>query len=100
MPTAASVHHVVDNGMEAIATGGMRNGLDAARAIALGATAAGFARNVFIALTEGGREGAEAFLQRVEDQLRAVMLLCGAANVPALRQAPKHIGGELREWMA
>lgn len=100
VPTAASVHHVVDTGMQAIATGGMRNGLDAARAIALGATAAGFARNVFIALTEGGREGAEAFLQRVEDQLRAVMLLCGAANVAALREAPKHIGGELREWMA
>ena len=99
VPTAASVVNVTHCGLNAIATGGMRTGLDAARALALGATAAGFARNVFIALTEGGRDGAVAFLQRVENQLRSVMLLCGAGNVAELRRAPRMIGPNLQQWM-
>lgn len=99
VPTAASVVNVTSQGMEAIATGGMRTGLDAARALALGATAAGFARNVFMALNEGGRDGAVEFLKAVEEQIRAVMLLVGAPNVGALQTAPRFIGTELREWM-
>ena len=78
----------------------MRHGVDAARALALGATAAGFARHVFRAFVEGGRTGAEQFLGRVESQIRAVMLLCGAATVADLRKAPRIIGPELGEWMA
>jgi len=100
VPTAASVHNVVHAGMAAIATGGMRTGYDAARAVALGASAAGYARNVFKAFVEGGREGAEAFLDQVERELRSVMLLVGASNLAELRAAPKMITGELRDWVA
>ena len=85
--------------MNAIATGGMSNGYDVARAIALGASAGGFARQVFMAFLNGGRPAAEAFLTRVENELRAVMLLVGASNVAELRQAPRYITGELRDWM-
>lgn len=99
VPTAASVYNVVSAGMSAIATGGMRNGYDVARALALGASAGGFARQVFMAFLEGGRPAAEAFLTRVENELRAVMLLVGASNVAELRQAPRYITGELRDWM-
>ncbi len=100
VPTAASVHHVVRAGMTAIATGGLRGGYDAARAIALGASAAGFARQVYMACVQGGRAGAEAFLTRVETQLRTLMLLVGAKDIPALQRAPRLIRGELRDWMA
>ncbi|MEM9074177.1 MAG: type 2 isopentenyl-diphosphate Delta-isomerase [Myxococcota bacterium] len=99
VPTAAAVHNVVTANMAAIATGGMRTGYDVARAIALGATAGGFARNVFMAFLEGGREGAEAFLTRIEDQLRSIMLLVGASSVAELQQAPRFITGELRDWI-
>ena len=99
VPTAASVHNVVTNGMSAIATGGMKDGYDVARALALGASAAGFARQVFMAFTNEGEEGAEAFLDGVEAQLRSIMLLVGAPNIAALRQAPRMITGELREWI-
>ena len=99
VPTAASVVNVVSAGMNAIATGGMSNGYDVARAIALGASAGGFARQVFMAFLNGGRPAAEAFLTRVENELRAVMLLVGASNVAELRQAPRYITGELRDWM-
>ncbi len=99
IPTAASVALVAARGMTVIATGGMRTGLDVARAIALGATAAGIARPVFQAYTEGGRAGAEALLDQVEAELRAIMLLCGAATVADLRRAPRIVTGELRTWM-
>jgi isopentenyl-diphosphate Delta-isomerase len=100
VPTAASVHLVTQAGMTAIATGGIRTGLDIARAIALGASAGGIARNVFKAFTEGGREGAVRFLAQVENELRAVMLLCGARTVADLQKAPRIITGDLRDWLA
>ncbi|MFW5924802.1 MAG: type 2 isopentenyl-diphosphate Delta-isomerase [Myxococcota bacterium] len=99
VPTAASVHLTTRAGMTAIATGGIRTGLDIAHAIALGASAGGIARNVFKAFTEGGREGAERFLSQVEHELRAVMLLSGAASIADLQRAPRQITGDLRDWM-
>jgi isopentenyl-diphosphate Delta-isomerase len=86
--------------MSAIATGGMQTGYDVARAVALGASAGGFARKVFMAFLEGGREGALEFMLQIENEIRAVMLLVGAANIDELKKAPRFISGELREWMA
>jgi isopentenyl-diphosphate delta-isomerase len=99
VPTAASVAWCAGAGMQTIATGGIRHGLDIARAIALGASAGGIARGTFQAFVSGGREGAESFLDGVERELCAVMLLVGAKTVRELQRAPKVIGGELREWL-
>jgi isopentenyl-diphosphate delta-isomerase len=98
IPTAASVCFVTRVGMTAIATGGIATGYDVARAIALGASAGGIARNVFKAFMVGGAAGAEAFLDRVERELRAVMLLTGCATLDALMRAPRILTGELAEW--
>jgi isopentenyl-diphosphate delta-isomerase len=100
VPTAPSVVYAAAAGHTVIATGGIRSGLDVARAIALGASAAGIARPMLQALREGGRKGAEAFLDRVERELRAVMLLCGARTVADLQRAPRVITGELKDWLA
>jgi isopentenyl-diphosphate delta-isomerase len=70
-----------------------------AKAIALGATAAGIARPVLQALTSGGRAEAERLLDRVEAELRAAMLLVGAGTLAALRSAPRIIVGELSLWL-
>ena len=75
-----------------IATGGVATGLDVARAIALGASAAGIARPVLKALTAGGRAGAVAFLEGVLTELRAVMLLTGSRDVNSAPQRPAHPG--------
>lgn len=99
VPTAASIVNVTRNGMQAIATGGLKNGYDLARAIALGATCGGFARAVFQSYVHGGEEGANAFFDGLETQLRSIMLLCGAKSINELQNAPKMIRGELREWM-
>jgi isopentenyl-diphosphate delta-isomerase len=98
VPTAAAVVYAVEAGMGVIATGGVATGHDVARAIALGATAGGIARPVFMALARGGEDAAEAFLEGVERELRAIMLLTGSRRVHDLRTAERRIGPGLREW--
>jgi len=100
IPTAASV--ILLGPMEfdtLIATGGVATGLDVARAVALGATAAGLARPVLRALAAGGRAGAAAFLDGVESELRAAMLLTGSGTLAALRASSRVIFGELEAWI-
>lgn len=99
IPTAASVRYCVEAGMTTIATGGIRSGMDVARSIALGASCAGIARNVYQAYLDGGVDGARSFLHRVERELRAVMLLCGAKTIEDLQSAPRVVTGELRDWI-
>ncbi len=100
IPTAASVHYCVEAGMTTIATGGIRSGSDVARAIALGASCAGIARNVYQAFLDRGTEGATSFLATVEAELRAIMLLCGARTLDELQNAPRIVTGELKDWIA
>ncbi len=100
IPTAASVRYCVEAGMTTIATGGIKSGMDVARAIALGASCAGTARPVYQAFLEGGSAGARALLLRMERELRSVMLLCGATTIEELQAAPRVISGELVDWLA
>jgi isopentenyl-diphosphate Delta-isomerase len=101
VPTGASVALLAPLGFDTvIATGGVATGLDVARAIALGATAAGIARPVLRALSSGGRAAAVALLDAVEAELRAAMLLTGSRNLAALRRTPRVVVGELAGWMA
>jgi isopentenyl-diphosphate Delta-isomerase len=101
IPTAASVviaRAIRPRFKTIIATGGVSSGLDIARALALGAHAAGIARPVLQAFVSGGREGAERFLDHIEAELRAVMLLVGARDVATLRKIPVLLGRDLRRW--
>lgn len=100
IPTGASVGVLAPLGFESIiATGGIATGLDVARAIALGASAAGFARPALKALASGGRAGALELFDAVERELRAVMLLTGSRDVASLRKAPRVLGSELKAWL-
>jgi len=100
VPTAVSVVNAVNARMTVIATGGIRTGLDAACALALGAGAVGIARPVLQAYARGGRGSAEAYLVQVQHELEAVMLLCGVRTVAELRRAPRVITGKLLEWLS
>jgi isopentenyl-diphosphate delta-isomerase len=101
IPTAASVALVARQRFETIfATGGIRNGLDVAKAIALGASAGGIARSSLQALESGGRAAALALFDRIEAELRAAMLLVGAKDLAALKRTPRLISGELAAWLA
>ena len=101
IPTAVSLLMVAPCQFRTvIATGGISNGLDAARALALGAHAVGIARPVLQALDRGGRAEVLSFLRGVERELRTALLLTGAASVAAARLSPRVLTGELRDWEA
>lgn len=98
IPTAASVLQCGGLGLDIIATGGLQNGSDVTRAVALGATAGGIAAAVLKAHKAGGYEGAKTFLRRAIASIRAQMLLTGCRTVPELRKAPRILTGELAQW--
>jgi isopentenyl-diphosphate delta-isomerase len=87
-------------GFETIfATGGVHNGIDIAKAVALGASAGGIARGALQALENGGPTQARRYFSQIEAELRTALLLTGCSNLAGLRSAPRLIVGELRDWL-
>jgi isopentenyl-diphosphate Delta-isomerase len=99
VPTAASVAQLDGLGLEVTATGGVRDGVDVARALALGARAAGIARRFLMALNEGGDDGVMAAAAEVLDELRVACLLTGCRTPAALSERPVVIGPALARWV-
>lgn len=100
IPTAVSVASNADLGFDIIATGGLRSGTDAAKALALGASAAGFAAPVLRAYKSGGADGATAFLRQLSDALRAITFLVGCRSPQDLRACAKVVSPLFSAWMA
>jgi isopentenyl-diphosphate delta-isomerase len=98
IPTAVSTAMCARAGLQVIASGGVRTGLDIARALAIGATAGGFAAPVLRAHRDGGFDGALELLSRTIHALQAVLILCGCRTPAELARAPHHLGPELRAW--
>jgi len=98
IPTAASLLGVRDLGLFTVASGGIRDGLDVARAMALGASLAGVALPVYQAYRAGGIDAARDFLEALLDGLRTAMLLTGSRTLADLRRAPAVLGPDLRAW--
>jgi isopentenyl-diphosphate delta-isomerase len=73
-------------GLQAIASGGVRDGVEVAKCLALGAAAAGIARPLLIAAREGR---ASAAIEELLEQLRIAAWLAGAPSAAAL--GPQHL---------
>ena len=99
IPTAAALGGVRGLDLEVVASGGIRAGLDVAKAVALGARAAGVALPVFRAYREGGQPAAARFLERLVEGLRTAMVLTGSRDLAALSRAPLVLGRRLRDWL-
>lgn len=99
IPTAVSVACAAAAGPPVIASGGLRSGYDAARAIALGARCAGFAAPALRAQRDGGEDAVVAFLERAVAAIRGVCLLTGCSRVGELASAPRHLGPHLVGWL-
>ncbi len=99
IPTAASVGLAARAGIPIVATGGIRSGLDAARAIALGATAVGVARPLLQAVLDGGDEAVDDWLARFREELLAAQFLTGSATIADLARARVVISGATGHWL-
>ncbi len=99
IPTAGSVAQLSGLGLGVIATGGVRHGLDIARAIALGAVAGGLARPFLMAWNAGGRPAALAEGAQIIDEIRVAMLLTGSRTPSDLRRRPVVLGPDLERWV-
>jgi isopentenyl-diphosphate delta-isomerase len=97
-PTPIAVVEAGAAGLPLISTGGVRTGVDAARALALGAALVGMAFPFLKAASES-YEAVQAFVQQFVLELKVAMQLSGATNVAGLRQADVIVGGETRQWL-
>ena len=98
IPTAISTVEVTNAvNVPVISSGGIRTGLEAAKAIALGADAVGmalpFLKNC------ASQEALNTFINRFNDSLRIAMFLVGANNIEELKQSNLVIRGKTREWL-
>lgn len=98
IPTAVSTAEVINAvNVPVISSGGIRNGLQAAKAIALGADAVGMALPFLKNSTS--QDQLNKFIQRFNDSLRIAMFLVGAKNIDELKQSRLVIRGKTREWL-
>jgi isopentenyl-diphosphate delta-isomerase type 2 len=85
LPTAVLLGALRGN-ERVLASGGLRSGLDAAKAVALGARLAGLALPFARAVAAGGAEAVIALVRRLELSFRAAMLLTGSRTLEDLRR--------------
>ncbi len=98
IPTPVSVFTAGAADLPIIATGGIRSGLDAAKAIALGATLVGVARPLLLAALKGP-EAVDDWLCEFAEELRLAIFLTGGQRPQDLREAPRIVLGDTRAWL-
>ncbi len=99
IPTAVSlVETSQSTKLKIIASGGMRTGLEMAKAIALGADAVGIARPFLLKAVEGP-DALRLHLENILLEFRTAMFLVGAESVEELRRVPVLVMGKTAEWL-
>lgn len=90
VPTAESLiacKAALPSKMAVVASGGIRNGIEVAKALALGADVVAYALPLLKAVEQSIDAAVEA-IERTKEELRTAMFLVGARNVAALRELP------------
>jgi isopentenyl-diphosphate delta-isomerase len=85
-------------GLPLIASGGMEDGLQVAKAIALGASCGGIARGVLKEALVSSK-AVEDKLILIREELRAAMFLTGATDVASLSSKDCIVSGKTAEWI-
>ena len=99
IPTAISIVEVSQTvSIPVIASGGIRDGVDVAKALALGANLTGLSQPVLQAAVKGVKETKNT-LSLLTKELKSVMFLVGADSVETLQQVPLVVTGKTAEWL-
>jgi len=97
LPTMAAIPLACKAGLPVIGSGGIRSGLDAARALALGATMVGVARPLLV-VAQQGIEATATWIERFLDELRTALFLTGP-RPPADIRDKAILLGRTKEWV-
>ena len=90
IPSARALPEVVEvvaNRCEVYVDSGIREGLDVLRALALGARAVLVGRPYLWALAVAGEDGVLALLERLREELRHAMVLCGQLDATTVERS-------------
>ncbi len=99
IPTAAALMEVRSAvRVPVIASGGLRNGLEAAKCLSLGADACGMARPMLESASRG-KEALEKFAEQTLLEMKTTMFVTGARSVSQLRAVRKVITPPLTYWV-
>ena len=93
IPTAESIQQVASlksktSGLVVIGSGGISNGVDIAKSLALGADLAAAARPFIQALHRGGMQALRSLVSLWQRELRGAMFLVGARNISQVQSVP------------
>ncbi len=102
IPTAVSIVETRECGgdkIKIIGTGGIRSGIDAAKAIALGADYVGIALPFLRAAIKEGQKAVEDLIEQFMEELRVAMYLTGNLTIEDLKEEPILIFGKTRQWL-
>lgn len=99
IPTATSLIEVLHTvKIPVIASGGIRSGVEVAKALALGASLASLSQPILKEAVKGVKETKDVLLMLMEE-LKTTMFLVGASSVHNLREKPVVITGKTAEWL-
>ena len=99
IPTVASLVETVRSvNLPVIASGGVRSGIDVAKALALGASLASMALPI-LSLAIRGKKYVKKKLQLILEELRNTMFLVGAESVKEIKAVPVILTGQIAEWL-
>jgi len=99
IPTAVSVVEVSQSvDLTVVASGGVRTGVDVAKAIALGADLSSLTSPILRPATKDTKEVRKVF-QLIIEELRNTMFLVGANSIPKLKETPVVLLGKTAEWL-
>jgi len=100
IPTVASLIETAQRvRVPVIASGGLRSGIDMAKALALDASLTGVAYPILGPAVDGA-EAVEKKLRLLIDELRNTMFLVGADSVQKLKKVPVIVTGKMADWLA
>jgi isopentenyl-diphosphate delta-isomerase len=89
IPTAEAIQNVrqAAPGLPVIASGGLRDGVEVAKCVALGAGLCGLA-SPFLKAADRSAEAVQETIAELSQTLRIAMFAAGAANIAALQHTP------------
>jgi isopentenyl-diphosphate delta-isomerase len=99
--TAASLGEVcaVHPDLHVIGSGGVQSAMDAAKCVALGASAVAMAGRLLSILLEKGQEAVIEEMKTLHEELLFIMAALGAKNIAQLSRIPFVVRGETHHWL-